>query len=206
MIESYVRNPLEKEKLFNSIRTIPCIMKLANWYEKHANKDTNSIHERLLASAITEGIIFSGAFCAIFWIKERGLMPGLAHANAEIFLDESSHVNFYVLLLNKLVNKLSVERVYAIFGLAMEGIIEFVTESLPVKLIGINCDMMVQYIKFCSDRLLVDLNYEKLYRVENCFGWMDRINLDYKSNFFEKQVAEYSKGDMPREFSLIEDF
>lgn len=207
MIDSYVKNKEEKNNLFNAIKTDPWIKRKAEWYIKNINKYNNTVQERTIVNAITEGVLFSSAFASIFWVKERGLMPGLSHANAEIAFDESLHCQFWCLIYSKFNNRVSVERVYEIFNEIINIENDFLMEkSLPVELIGMNSKLMIQYVKFCADRLLVELGYEKLYKVENSFEWMNRLNLDYKSNFFEKNISEYAKDDMIKNISFTEDF
>lgn len=191
LIDEYIKDPIEKNKLFNGIKTIPAIQKKAQWCFKRLNKETNSLAERLITSVILEGCLFSSSFCSIFYFKKRGLLPGLCEANAEIIVDEQLHTNFSILLYSKLVNKLSEKRIYEIFNEAIIIESEFVESSIPTKLIGINSDLMIDYVKFCADRLLVDLGYNKLYNKINPFDWMEQISLSSKSNFFEKNVKEY---------------
>jgi ribonucleotide reductase beta subunit family protein with ferritin-like domain len=193
LIDTYVRDPVTKNHLFNAIETVPCVMKKANWALKWCNKELASFAERIVAFAAVEGIFFSGSFCAIFWLKKRGLMPGLAFSNELISRDEGMHCDFAVLLYTKLVNKLTQSRIYEIISNAVEIEVEFVSEALPVELIGMNSRMMAQYIQFCADRLLVELGCEKMYKVANPFDWMDMISLQGKTNFFEKRVSEYAK-------------
>jgi len=193
LIDTYVKDTTEKSHLFNAIETIPCVQKKANWALKWLNRDNASFAERLIAFAAVEGIFFSGSFCAIFWLKKRGLMPGLAFSNELISRDEGMHCDFACLLYSKLINQLPQERVYEIIGNAVEIECEFVKDALPVELIGMNSTLMAQYIKFCADRLLVAVNCEKKYNVPNPFDWMDMISLQGKTNFFEKRVSEYSK-------------
>ena len=169
------------------------MQKKAEWALKWCSRDVASFAERLVAFAAVEGIFFSGSFCAIFWLKKRGMMPGLAFSNELISRDEGMHCDFACLLYNKLVNRLPEERVHEIIANAVEIECEFVSEALSVGLIGMNSSQMQTYIKFCADRLLVALGCEKLYSVENPFDWMDMISLQGKTNFFEKRVSEYSK-------------
>jgi ribonucleotide reductase beta subunit family protein with ferritin-like domain len=168
-------------------------MKKANWALKWCNRDLASFAERLIAFAAVEGIFFSGSFCSIFWMKKRGLMPGLCFSNELISRDEGMHCDFACLLYTKLVNKLSEEAVHNIISAAVEIEKEFVRDALPVELIGMNSKLMSQYIEFCADRLIVALGYDKMYRATNPFDWMDMISLQGKTNFFEKRVSEYAK-------------
>ena len=170
-----------------------------------------SFAERLVGFAAVEGIFFSGSFCSIFWLKKRGLMPGLAFSNELISRDEGMHCDFACLLYKKLVNKLPQDRVFQIIDDAVKIESEFIRDALPVELIGMNSAMMSDYIKFCADRLLVSLNLEKLYNISNPFDWMDMISLQGKTNFFEKRVSEYSKSGVGVEaaqqvISFDEDF
>lgn len=201
LIDTYVRDVNEKANLLNAIETVPCVQKKANWALKWCNRDTASFAERVIAFASVEGIFFSGSFCAIFWLKKRGLMPGLCFSNELISRDEGMHCDFAVLLYSKLVNKLPQERIYEIIGEAVEIEAEFVSDALSVELIGMNSRLMTQYIMFCADRLLVDLGCEKMYKVANPFDWMDMISLQGKTNFFEKRVSEYAKSGVGVEAS-----
>jgi ribonucleoside-diphosphate reductase subunit M2 len=193
LIDTYIKDNEQKAHLLNAIETIPCVQLKANWALKWCSRDLSSFAERLVAFAAVEGIFFSGSFCAIFWLKKRGLMPGLAFSNELISRDEGMHCDFACLLYSKLVNRLPAERVYEIISNAVEIECEFVSEALSVELIGMNAGMMQTYIKFCADRLLVALEYEKYYNDANPFDWMDMISLQGKTNFFEKRVSEYSK-------------
>ena len=193
LIDTYVRDVATKEHLRNAIYTIPCVERKANWALRWCNSAVSSFAERLVAFACVEGIFFSGSFCSVFWLKKRGLMPGLSFSNELISRDEGLHCDFACLLYSKLVNKLPQSRVHEIVGDAVSIESEFVCDSLPVELIGMNSKLMVQYIKFCADRLILALGYEKLYSVTNPFDWMDMISLQGKTNFFEKRVSEYAK-------------
>ena len=193
LIDTYIKDAAEKHKLLNAIETIPCVQKKAQWALRWLNRDFASFAERLVGFAAVEGIFFSGSFCSIFWLKKRGLMPGLAFSNELISRDEGMHCDFACLLYGKLVNKLPQTIVYEIIGDAVTIESEFVKDALPVELIGMNSGMMTTYIQFCADRLLVALGYEKLYNVANPFDWMEMISLQGKTNFFEKRVSEYSK-------------
>ena len=193
LIDTYVRDQAEKTKLLSAIETVPCVQKKANWALKWCNRDHASFAERIVAFAAVEGIFFSGSFCAIFWLKKRGMMPGLAFSNELISRDEGMHCDFACLLYKKLVNKLPDSRIHEIIGNAVEMEQEFVRDALPVELIGMNSRLMSQYIEFCADRLLVELGVAKLYNSTNPFDWMEMISLQGKTNFFEKRVSEYSK-------------
>ncbi|HIP35444.1 MAG TPA: ribonucleoside-diphosphate reductase [Crocinitomix sp.] len=210
MIDTYIKDSKEKDYLFNAIDTFPPVRKKADWALNWI--DNGSFAQRLIAFAAVEGIFFSGSFCSIFWLKKRGLMPGLTFSNELISRDEGMHMEFAVLLYTKhLKNKLPKEEVQEIITTAVEIEKEFVTESLPVRLIGMNADLMAQYIEFVADRLLVELGNDKVYNVTNPFDFMDMINLQGKTNFFEKRVGEYQKagvksGGENQTFSLDADF
>ncbi len=213
LIDTYVKDNKEKSSLFNAIDTMDCVKKKADWALRWI--DEGNYAERLIAFAAVEGIFFSGSFCSIFWLKKRGLMPGLTFSNELISRDEGLHCDFACLLYNDhLVNQLSKEKVTSIITDAVEIEKEFVTDSLPVKLIGMNADLMCQYIEFVADRLLQELRCEKVYGSSNPFDFMEMISLQGKTNFFEKRVGDYQKaGVMKKEedsdkakFSLDEDF
>ena len=192
MCSSDLKDDAEKDKLFNAIEVFPAIKKKADWALKWIESD--SFAERLIAFAAVEGIFFSGAFCSIFWLKKRGLMPGLTFSNELISRDEGVHCDFAVHLHNNhLVNKVPKERIKEIITNALDIEKEFITESLPVSLIGMNAKLMTQYLEFVTDRLLVELQCEKIYNVTNPFDFMDMISLQGKTNFFEKRVSEYQK-------------
>ena len=192
LIDTYVKNDVEKDKLFNAIENFPAIKKKADWALKWI--DSPSFAERLIAFAAVEGIFFSGAFCSIFWLKKRGLLPGLTFSNELISRDEGVHCDFAVHLHNHhLVNKVTKERIREIIVDALNIEREFITESLPASLIGMNSVLMTQYLEFVTDRLLVELNCEKEYNTTNPFDFMDMISLQGKTNFFEKRVGEYQK-------------
>jgi ribonucleoside-diphosphate reductase beta chain len=191
-IVTYVKDEAEKDQLFRAIEVFPAIKKKAEWALKWI--DSDSFAERLIAFAAVEGIFFSGAFCSIYWLKKRGLMPGLTFSNELISRDEGVHCDFAVHLHNHhLVNKVSTERIQEIILDALNIEREFVTESLPVSLIGMNSKLMTQYLEFVTDRLLVELNCPKEFNVTNPFDFMDMISLQGKTNFFEKRVSEYQK-------------
>lgn len=193
LIDTYVRDNVEKDKLFRAIETIPSIMKKANWALQWCNPEYAAYAERIVAFAAVEGIFFSGAFCSIFWLKKRGLMPGLCFSNELISRDEGLHCDFACLMYSKLVNKLPESRVQHIIQRAVTIEKEFVKDSLPVELIGMNSKLMCEYIEFCADRLLGALNVPKVYNASNPFDWMEMISLQGKTNFFEKRVGEYAK-------------
>jgi len=192
LIDTYIKDSVEKNKLFHAIDNYPSIMKKADWALKWIGSD--SFAERLVAFAAIEGIFFSGSFCSIFWLKKRGLMPGLTFSNELISRDEGLHCMFACLLHNKYVqNKVSSERITQIICEAVEIEKEFITESLPVSLIGMNSKLMSQYIEYVADFWLTELGCSKVYKSENPFDFMDMLSLQSKSNFFEKRVSEYQK-------------
>ncbi|MEY3342979.1 MAG: hypothetical protein RL090_663 [Bacteroidota bacterium] len=191
LIDTYIKDPIEKKRLFNAIETVPCVQKKAEWALRWI--ENGSFAERLVAFAAVEGIFFSGSFCSIFWLKKRGLMPGLSFSNELISRDEGMHCDFACLLYSMLENKLSVEHVTSIIMDAVKNEHEFVTDALPVSLIGMNSKLMCQYIEFVADRLLVSLGCPKVYNVTNPFDFMENISLQGKTNFFEKRVGEYQK-------------
>ena len=192
LIETYIKDEAEQMRLFSAIETIPSIAKKANWALKWVT-NSQSFAERLVAFACVEGIFFSGSFCAIFWLKKRGLMAGLTFSNELISRDEGLHCDFACLLYSMLINKLSQERIHEIVGDAVEYEKEFISSALPVSLIGMNAEWMKQYIEFCADRLIYALGYDKKYNAVNPFDWMELISLQGKTNFFEKRVAEYQR-------------
>mgnify|MGYP001272651669 FL=1 len=211
LIDTYVKDETEKDTLFKAIENFPAIKKKADWALKWI--DSPSFAERLIAFAAVEGIFFSGAFCSIFWLKKRGLMPGLTFSNELISRDEGVHCDFAVHLHNNhLVNKVPKERIKDIITNALDIEREFITESLPISLIGMNSKLMTQYLEFVTDRLLNELGCEKIYNTSNPFDFMDMISLQGKTNFFEKRVSEYQKaGVLNKEeeqdkFSMDADF
>jgi ribonucleoside-diphosphate reductase beta chain len=192
LIDTYVKDPKEQKKLFNAIETIPAVKKKAEWALKWIESD--SFAERLIAFAAVEGIFFSGSFCSIFWLKNRGLMPGLGFSNELISRDEGLHCDFAVHLHNNhLVNKVSEERIREIIESALEIEKEFITESLPVSLIGMNSGLMSEYLEYVADRLMLDFKCKPIYGTKNPFDFMANIALENKTNFFEKRVGDYSK-------------
>lgn len=214
LIDTYVKEPKEKDQLFHAIETMDCVKRKADWALRWI--DEGNFQERLIAFAAVEGIFFSGSFCSIFWLKKRGLMPGLTFSNELISRDEGLHCDFACLLYNNHIErKLAKETVSEIIQDAVEIEKEFVTDALPVKLIGMNADLMRQYIEFVADRLLVELGCPKVYNSTNPFDFMDMISLQGKTNFFEKRVGEYQKAGVmdsgngkedKAKFSLDEDF
>jgi ribonucleoside-diphosphate reductase beta chain len=210
LIDTYIKDTKDKNYLFNAIDTLDCVRKKADWALRWIEK--GSFAERLVAFAAVEGIFFSGSFCSIFWLKKRGLMPGLSFSNELISRDEGLHCDFACLLYNNhLVNKLSKDQVRDIIAEAVEIEKEFILDALPVKLIGMNSDLMSQYIEFVADRLLTELGNEKIFNVSNPFDFMEMISIQGKTNFFEKRVGEYQKsgvlaGNDQHKFSTEEDF
>jgi ribonucleoside-diphosphate reductase beta chain len=210
LIDTYIKDPKEKSYLFNALETVPCVGKKGDWAIKWINSE--NFAERLVAFAAVEGIFFSGSFCSIFWLKKRGLMPGLTFSNELISRDEGLHCDFACLLYTNYLNeKLSKDRVNEIITDAVKIEQEFVTDALPVNLIGMNAKLMNEYIEFVADRLLVSLGYPKYYNTSNPFDFMEMISLQGKTNFFEKRVAEYQKAGVMSEkdnhkFSMEEDF
>ena len=216
LIDAYITDPDEKTHLFNALETVPSVRKKGTWALKWLSRKKGSFAQRLVAFAAVEGIFFSGSFCAIFWLKKRGLMPGLTFSNELISRDEGLHCDFACLLHNKLIRGAGENMIHRIIAEAVEIETEFVTSALPVELIGMNAGLMRQYIEFVADRLLVSLNSSKLYNVSNPFPWMEMISMQGKTNFFEKRVGEYQKsgvkdsgsslGSVQQRFSVDEDF
>ena len=211
LIDTYIKNEKEKEKLFNAINTIPSVAKKANWALKWIGNKDASLAELLIAFAAVEGIFFSGSFCSIFWLKKRGLMPGLTASNELISRDEGMHTDFACLMYDKIVNKLNQSEVHDIFNEAVSIEKEFIIDSIPCRLIGMNSDLMSKYIEFVADRLLTQLGYDKIFNAKNPFNFMEMISIEGKTNFFEKRVTEYSKAGVGIEkdkmtFSLDSEF
>ncbi len=209
LIDTYIKDQKDKNYLFNAVETVPCVGKKAEWALRWISN--GSFAERLIAFAAVEGIFFSGSFCSIFWLKKRGLMPGLTFSNELISRDEGLHCDFACLLYSKLKNPLPVAQVTDLITSAVKIEHEFVRDAIPVKLIGMNADMMCQYIEFVADRLLLSLGCPKFYNATNPFDFMEMISLQGKTNFFEKRVAEYQKAGVrsskvDNTFSLNEDF
>jgi ribonucleoside-diphosphate reductase beta chain len=210
LIDTYIKDNADKEKMFNAIETLPCVKKKADWALNWIDKAPSFAH-RLIAFAAVEGIFFSGSFCSIFWLKKRGLMPGLSFSNELISRDEGLHCDFACLLYTMLENRLPEEEVKTIISDAVAYEKEFVTDALPVSLIGMNADLMAQYIEFVADRLMGAMGYNKIYNATNPFPWMEMISLQGKTNFFEKRVGDYQKAGVMADkddqvFSLDEDF
>ena len=208
MIETLIKNPDEKKKLFNAIETIPCIKKKGYWAIKWIESaQTERFAKRLLAFAIVEGIFFSGAFCAIYWIKQRNLMPGLTKSNEFIARDEGMHTEFAILLYSMLHNRLSTKDVHNMIIEAVDIEKEFITDSIPCKLIGMNSILMSQYIEYVADSLCVSLGYEKIYNSSNPFEFMNLIGMEARSNFFDERTSTYQKADFgSTKMNYVEDF
>ena len=196
LIDTYIKDNTTKMQALSAIETFPCVKKKADWALRWCDAKKASFSERLVAFAAVEGIFFSGAFCAIFWVKKRGLMPGLCTSNELISRDEGLHCDFACLLYSQLVNKLPAARVTEIINAAVDIEKDFVTSALPVELIGMNSRLMCQYIEFCADRLLEALKVPKKWHTANPFEWMTLISLQGKTNFFEKRVSEYAKANV----------
>ena len=192
LIEKYITDREEKSRLFNALNEFPCIKRKGDWALKWIQDKRSSFASRLVAFACVEGIFFSGAFCSIYWLKNRGLMPGLTFSNELISRDEALHTEFAILLYSKLVKKLDKKRVYEIVKEAVDIEKDFIVNALPCRLVGMNSDLMGQYIEFVADRLVVQLGYEKIYNKENPFAFMEMISMEGKTNFFEKRVGEYA--------------
>jgi len=192
LIDTYIKDKTEKQKLFNALSEYPCIKKKADWAIKWIQDKRSSFATRLVAFAVVEGIFFSGAFCSIFWFKKRGIMPGLCFSNELISRDEALHTEFAVLLHNKLERPLKKQKIEEIIREAVTIEIDFINNALPCRLIGMNGMLMQQYIEFVADRLAIQLGGDKIYGSSNPFDWMENISIETKTNFFEARVAEYS--------------
>ena len=204
LIDSYIKDPDEKHKLFNAIANYPCIKKKSDWAQKWIHDNRSTFATRLVAFACVEGIFFSGAFCSIYWMKKRGLMPGLTFSNELISRDEALHTEFAVLLYSKLVKKMGKARIHEIIKEAVDIETEFICDALPCRLIGMNSQLMTQYIKFVADRLAVQLGYDKIYNAANPFDWMELISLEGKTNFFEKKVGDYALANKTKSEDVFE--
>jgi len=204
LIETYIKNSEEKHRLFNALEYFPCIQKKGDWAQKWINDNRSGFATRLIAFACIEGIFFSGAFCSIYWLKKRGLMPGLTFSNELISRDEALHTEFAILLYKKLVKKLPKSRIHEIIKEAVEIENEFICEALPCRLIGMNAGLMTQYIQFVADRLCLQLGYDKIYNVSNPFDFMELISLESKTNFFEKRVDAYALATKTMEGDVFE--
>ena len=209
LIETYIKDANKKHNLFNAIEHFPCIKKKSDWAQKWIHDNRSSFATRLVAFACVEGIFFSGAFCSIYWLKKRGLMPGLTFSNELISRDEALHCEFAILLYSKLVKKIDKVRIHEIIKDAVEIETEFICDALPCRLIGMNSEMMTQYIQFVADRLCLQLGYKKIYNVPNCFPWMEMISLESKTNFFERRNDSYAlanKSNTDIAFDFSDDF
>ena len=211
LIDTYVEDKEEKAKLFKAIETIPCVKQKADWAQRWIQSKDENFATRLVAFAIVEGIFFSGSFCAIYWLKERGLMPGLTTSNEFIARDEGLHTDFACALYEEIERKLSKAKVHKIIREAVKIEKQFITESLPCHLVGMNDKLMADYIEFVADRLSTQLGYGKIYNTHNPFDFMERIALEGKDNFFEKRVTSYAKAGVGKKaeemsFSLSADF
>ena len=199
LIDTYIKDREEKSKLFNALNEFPCIKKKGDWAIKWIQDKRSGFASRLVAFACVEGIFFSGAFCAIYWLKNRGLMPGLTFSNELISRDEALHTEFAILLYSKLMKKLDKKRLIDIVKEAVDIEKEFIVSALPCKLVGMNGDLMSQYIEFVADRLVVQLGYDKIYNSNNPFPFMEMISMEGKTNFFEKRVGEYALANKVKE-------
>ena len=209
LIETYIKDKEQKHKLFNAIENYPCIKKKSDWAQKWIHDNRSSFATRLVAFACIEGIFFSGAFCSIFWLKKRGLMPGLTFSNELISRDEALHCEFAILLYSKLEKKLPKAKIHDIIKECVEIEIEFICNALPCRLIGMNSDLMGQYIQFVADRLCVQLGYPKIYNALNPFPFMELISLEGKTNFFERVVSEYALANVTKtetDFDFTDEF
>ena len=209
LIETYIKDKEQKHKLFNAIENYPCIKKKSDWAQKWIHDNRSSFATRLGAFACIEGIFFSGAFSSIFWLKKRGLMPGLTFSNELISRDEALHCEFAILLYSKLEKKLPKAKIHDIIKECVEIEIEFICEALPCRLIGMNSELMGQYIQFVADRLCVQLGYPKIYNVANCLDYMELISLESKVNFFEKRLGEYALANVNKsdaDFDFTDEF
>lgn len=215
LIDTYVKDAAEKMRLLNAVENIPCIKQKADWCFRWINDHNASFAQRLIAFAIVEGVFFSGAFASIFWLKEKGVMPGLCFSNELISRDEALHVEFAVLLYSMIQQKVDTATVHDMFKDAVDVEKAFIIHSIPCSLLGMNADLMSTYIEFVADRLLVQLGYPKLFNAANPFPFMERISIQNRTNFFEARVGEYSKANVGRkiedvtklyEFSLDADF
>merc|ERR1712113_492824 len=204
LIEQYIRDPVEKDKIFDAMQTMPPVHEKAQWALQWMN-DENCFAERLVAFAAVEGVLFSGSFCAIYWLKKRGLMPGLTFSNELISRDEGLHAEFACLLYGMLQNKLPEDIVHGIVWGAVAAERAFICDALPCDLIGMNSELMTKYIEFVADRLLTALGHPKIFDASNPFDWMELISLQGKTNFFEKRVGEYQKAGVMSSLSASVD-
>jgi ribonucleoside-diphosphate reductase subunit M2 len=209
LIDTYIKDKEEKHRFFNAIENYPCIKKKSDWAQKWIHDNRSSFATRLVAFACIEGIFVSGAFSSIFWLKKRGLMPGLTFSNELISRDEALHCEFAILLYSKLEKKLPKQKIHDIIKECVEIEIEFICEALPCRLIGMNSELMGQYIQFVADRLCVQLGYPKIYNVANSLDYMELISLESKTNFFEKRIGEYALANVNKtdnDFEFTDEF
>ena len=209
LIETYIKDKEQKHKLFNAIENYPCIKKKSDWAQKWINDNRSSFATRLIAFACIEGIFFSGSFCSIFWLKKRGLLPGLTFSNELISRDEALHCEFAILLYSKLENKIAKAKIHDIIKECVEIETEFICDALPCRLIGMNSELMTQYIQFVADRLCVQLGYPKIYNATNPFDFMELISIEGKTNFFERKVGDYALANVKKsddDFEFTSDF
>jgi ribonucleoside-diphosphate reductase subunit M2 len=209
LIDTYIKEKEQKHKLFNAINNYPCIKKKSDWAQKWIHDNRSSFATRLVAFACIEGIFFSGAFSSIFWLKKRGLMPGLTFSNELISRDEALHCEFAILLYSKLEKKLPKAKLHEIVKECVAIEIEFICEALPCRLIGMNSELMSQYIQFVADRLCVQLGYPKIYNVANSLDYMELISLESKTNFFERVVSDYALANVTKtdtDFDFTDEF
>jgi len=204
LIDTYIKDNVQRDMLFNALEHYPCIAKKGDWARRWIEDKNSSFATRLVAFAVVEGIFFSSSFASIYWIKKRGLMPGLTFSNALISRDESLHTDFAVLLYSKLQRKLSQENIKAIVKEAVEIEKEFITEAIPCRMIGMNAKLMIQYIEFVADRLVVQLGYEKIYESTNPFDFMELISIESKVNFFERTNSEYALANKTADSNVFE--
>ncbi len=204
LIETYIKDQSEKMRLLQALEHFPCIKKKGDWAKKWIGDNRSSFATRLIAFACIEGIFFSGAFCSIFWLKKRGLMPGLTFSNELISRDEALHCEFAILLYKKLQKKVTKAKIYEIIKEAVEIENEFICEALPCRLIGMNSTLMAQYIQFVADRLVVQLGYDKIYNVGNPFDFMEMISIESKTNFFERRVSDYALAEKTKTDDMFE--
>lgn len=204
LIDSLIKSDEQKNKLFAGIDNFPCIKKKSDWALRWINDKRSSFYTRLIAFACIEGIFFSGAFCSIYWLKKRGLMPGLTFSNELISRDEALHTEFAILLYNKTQKRYPKQKVHDIIKEAVEIEKEFICEALPCRLIGMNSKLMSQYIEFVADRLSLQLGYDKIYNSSNPFDFMEMISVEGKTNFFEKRVSEYALSEKTRTDDIFE--
>jgi ribonucleotide reductase beta subunit family protein with ferritin-like domain len=204
LIETYIKDNVEKKQLFEATENFPCIAKKANWAKKWLNDKRSNFATRLVAFAVIEGIFFSSSFASIYWIKKRGLMPGLTFSNELISRDEALHTEFAVLLYSKIVKKLSKKRIHEIIKDAVDIEKEFITEAIPCRMIGMNARLMTQYIEFVADRLTLQLGYDKIYNATNPFDFMELISMESKVNFFERTNSEYALANKSNDGDVFE--